>query len=500
MKTVIALDIGTTHIKAMLFGEDGSILAEERALTPIEQTEEGSLYRCEVLWDIVRRQLLALTEKAQDTCIGISLTGMAEAGLVINRRTGLTESHIIPWFDRRTIGLSSQVSAKQDDRNFKSTGLRNSFKYGIYKFLWLLGHKSIDKEQAVWLSVCDYIMYKLTGELVTEQSFAARTYVYDIVNGCWDGKRIKEYGLTESNFPKVARSGQAAGIWKEKAIPVAVAGHDHICASFGLLLNHENAVCDSAGTSETYIGRIKELGDGLQKESGMLYGPFVDGGWFFMANIPSSGHSVEWFRRKLQDKAISYEHMNERLPALERKPTGILYYPYLTGMGSPYYDAACEGALLGLKEEHDCYQVLKGIMEGIQYQAAWLLDVLKKKHGAVADINHIICAGGAVNNQVLMQLKADISGSPVLIPRTYEATLAGAAALYIKRQEGEKALEQFSGRAFSIEREYVPDEGLHNQYSNILTHKFLPMIEMLRKMNSWQESERDEYDKSRESD
>lgn len=500
MKTVIALDIGTTHIKAMLFGEDGSMLAEERALTPIEQTEEGSLYRCEVLWNIARRQLLVLTEKAQGTCIGISLTGMAEAGLVINRRTGLEESHIIPWFDKRTIGLSSQVSAEEDERNFKSTGLRNSFKYGIYKFLWLLEHKSIDQEQAVWLSVCDYIMYKLTGELVTEQSFAARTYVYDIVKGCWDRKRIQEYGLTESNFPQVAASGQAAGIWQEKGIPVAVAGHDHICASFGLLLNNENAVCDSAGTSETYIGRLKELGDGLQKESGMLYGPFVDGGWFFMANIPSSGHSVEWFRRKLQDKTITYEQMNEKLLALERKPTGILYYPYLTGMGSPYYDAGCEGALLGLKEEHDCYLVLKGIMEGIQYQAAWLLADFKKKHGDVTDINHIICAGGAVHNQALMQLKADISGSPVLIPKVREATLAGAAALYIKRQVGERALEKFGEKAFSIEQEYVPDERLHKQYNSILTHKFLPVIKMLRKINSWQESERDEYDKSRESD
>lgn len=500
MKTVIALDIGTTHIKSMLFGEDGSILAEERTLTPIEQTEEGGQYNCEVLWNIARTQLLALTERAQGTCIGISLTGMAEAGLVINRRTGLEESHIIPWFDKRTIGLSSQVSAKEDERNFKSTGLRNSFKYGIYKFLWLLEHKNIDQEQAVWLSVCDYMMYKLTGELVTEQSFAARTYVYDIVNGCWDRKRIKEYGLQEHNFPQVAASGQAAGIWQEKAIPVAVAGHDHICASFGLLLNHENAVCDSAGTSETYIGRLKELEDGLQKESGMLYGPFVDGGWFFMVNIPSSGHSVEWFRRKLQDQTIAYEDMNERLLMLERKPTGILYYPYLTGMGSPYYDAGCEGALLGLKEEHDCDQVLKGMMEGIQYQAAWLLAVLRKKHGAAADIDHIICAGGAVNNQALMQLKADILGSSVLVPQAAEATLAGAAALYIKRQVGDRALEQFGEKAFCIEQEYVPDPELHDQYSAILTHKFLPMIEMLRKMNSWQESERDEYDKSRESD
>lgn len=480
MKTVIALDVGTTHIKAMLFREDGVILAEEKAQTPLEQTKEGGVYRPHILWGIAAGQLLSLTEKAQGTCTGISITGMAEAGLVVNRKNGREESDIIPWFDRRTVGLAAKVDAAEDDGNFKSTGLRNSFKYGIYKFLWLLGHGNIDKEQAVWLSVCDYLMYKLTGELITDPSFAARTYVYDIVKGCWDMDRIKRYGLKECNFPKVTASGQAAGIWEEKNIPVAVAGHDHICAAFGLLYKHPEGICDSAGTSETYIGRLKGIGGGLDKESGMLYGPFADSGWFFMASVPSSGHSVEWFRRKLQNKPFDYTEMNDRLLALKRKPTGILYYPYLTGMGSPYYDAGCEGAMLGLREEHDCYQVLKGIMEGIQYQAAWLLAVIKEKHGDTADIKNIVCAGGAVNNMALMQLKADILGIPVLIPRTAEATLAGAAALYLKRQEGKTALERFIGNVFCTKEGYTPDHGLHKQYEYIYKQKFLPIINLLR--------------------
>lgn len=475
----MAIDVGTTHIKSMLFCADGTVLAEEKTPTPLDETKEGSVYRPRVIWDIARRQLLSLADKAQGSCAGISITGMAEAGLVVNRDSGVEESDIIPWFDRRTTSLAGQAGADEEERIFAKTGLRDSFKYGIYKFLWLLDHHKMDREHAVWLSMCDYILYKLTGRFATDASFAARTYVYDIVRGCWDAARLQGYGLREDNFPEVLASGETAGVWKERGIPAAIAGHDHICAAFGMLQNRRNAVCDSAGTSETYIGRLETLDKRLRRDEGLLYGPFVDGGWFFMANLPSSGHSVEWFRRNVQDVPFDYDRMNRQLLSLDRRPTGILYYPYLTGMGSPCYDSESAGALLGLREGHDCYTILKGIMEGIQYQAAWLLSICREKHAAEA--RSLICAGGSVHNRALMQLKADILGIPVSVPSVGEATLAGAAALLLKRQCGEKALAPFLCTAFSEKECFEPDFELHAQYRKIQEDRFLPMIEVLRR-------------------
>lgn len=475
----MAIDVGTTHIKSMLFGADGTVLAEERAQTPLTETKEGYVYRPGAIWEIAQRQLLALADKAQGTCAGIGITGMAEAGLVVNRESGAQESDIIPWFDRRTVSLVGHSGADEEERIFAKTGLRDSFKYGIYKFLWLLKHQKADREHAVWLSMCDYILYKLTGRFVTDPGFAARTYVYDIVNGRWDTARLRQYGLREDNFPQVLPSGEAAGVWKERGIPAAIAGHDHVCAAFGMLWNRKNAVCDSAGTSETYIGRLETLDKRLRRDDGLLYGPFVDGGWFFMANLPSSGHSVEWFRRNVQDVAFDYDRMNSQLLSLDRKPTGILYYPYLTGMGSPCYDSKSAGALLGLREGHDCYTILKGILEGIQYQAAWLLDICRQKHDAEA--RSLICAGGAVRNKALMQMKADILGIPVSVPSVGEATLAGAAALLLKRQCGEAVSEAFVCNAFAEKECYEPDPELHAQYRRIQEERFLPMIEILRR-------------------
>lgn len=480
MRTVIGIDIGTTHIKSILFDENGYALREEKEGTPLEKDMAGSVYRPQEIWRTVKNQLQKHLDRAEGSCAGISITGMAEAGLIINRRTKAEETDIIPWFDKRTCALSEGMDEEKEREIFAYTGLRNSFKYGVYKFLWLLSQRDVDKEDAVWLSVCDYIAFKLTGNLVTEPGFAARTYVYDIVNGRWDAGRIREYGLKEENFPAVIPSGAVCGSFQTEAgreIPVALAGHDHICAAFALLYENRDGVCDSAGTSETYVGRLAERNPVFDREAGMLYGPYADGGYYYMANVPSSGHSVEWFRKSLQLTELSYEKMNEALAKLPDGPTGILYFPWLTGMGSPCYEASAKGAFLGIQDREDGWTVLKGMLEGIQYQAAWLLSLLERKHGVIADT--VICAGGSVQNRAMMQIKADILQKKVQVPKAREATLTGAAALFLQKNAGEEAARRFLKASLTGKECYLPDPTGSRTYHAIWKEQYLPMAEML---------------------
>lgn len=478
MRAIIGIDVGTTHIKSLLFDEQGRAVRQEKQSTPLSHDGTGSVYRPEQIWGIVESQLESLL-KTNAQVMGISITGMAEAGLIVNRKTGREASAILPWFDGRTRALSRELDPEREKDLFRITGLRNSFKYGIYKFLWLLSETGANKEEAVWLSMCDFIAWKLTGRFVTEPGFAARTYVYDIRNGRWDENRIREYGLEPENFPEVIPSGSVAGEWRfsdGRLIPVAIAGHDHICAAFGLLYRDKDGICDSAGTSETYVGRLNDNAS-FSMETGMLYGPFVDGGYFFMANVPSSGHSVEWFRTRLQMTELSYETMNRELEALPKGPTGILYYPYLTGMGSPWYEPSMRGTIFGIREDTDGLTMLKGIMEGIQYQSAWLLDILRKEHGVEA--TKVFCAGSSVNNRALMQLKADILDRTVVAPAMPEATLLGAATLFLQKNIDPETAGQFVRAAFQEREVYIPDEERSGSYRKIWKERYLPMTDIL---------------------
>lgn len=482
MHTIIGVDVGTTHIKSILFAADGTILREEKAQTPLDTDAYGSVYRPEEIWRIVSGQLEAHCHAGYGLPDGVSITGMAEAGLIVDRSSGCEATQILPWFEKRTAGLAAGMGEEKEAGRFAKTGLHNSFKYGIYKFIWLLEHGGPKRENAVWLSMCDYVAWKLTGRFVTDPSFAARTYAYNIAEGCWDREWLAEHGLSPSNFPEVVPSGKAAGIWnrEEGKIPVAVAGHDHVCAAFGLLREEPEGICDSMGTSETYVGRVKVLPEGgFDAKAGALYGPFVDGGWFYMASVPSSGHSLEWFRKTLQLSPLSYEELNGRTQAWESGPTGLLYFPYLTGMGSPWYEGSMRGALLGFGETDDGMRVCKAVMEGIQYQAAWVLSLLDTVHGT--ENKDLVCAGGAVKNRALMQIKADILNRNVKVPRQGEATLCGAAALFYKKNIGRDVDIQFLRTALPPGECYQPKKGTADAYRRVFTKNYLPLVEVLRK-------------------
>lgn len=483
MHTVIGVDVGTTHIKSILYLESGFAIKEEKTDTPLRADKQGNLYFAEEIWQIVKGQIERLLQCREGKIAGIAITGMAEAGLVVDKKAGTPLSDILPWFDGRTSGLADEIGEKAERELFKSTGLRNSYKYGIYKFLWLLKNRELNKETCLWLSMCDYIAYRLTGKFVTDPTFAARTYAYDISAGKWDEKHLAQYGLRTDNFPEVVPSGKVFGACKlfdGEIIPVAICGHDHVCAAYGLLAGRTDAICDSAGTAETYIGRIapsekKEF----DFESGAVYGPFVDKGWFYMLNIPSSGHSLEWYRKKLMPEELSYEKLNQAMESEGRKPTDILYFPWLTGTGSPWYASDMKAAFIGIKESDDGGKIIKAIAEGIQYQAAWLLSMMESVHGGRKNI--LICAGGQTKNSVLMQLKADILNKTVYVPRESEATLGGAAALFIHKNLGEKTGESFLQRLMDPVKCYEPDPELAKAYEKIVQGKFLPIATILKK-------------------
>jgi xylulokinase len=485
----IGIDLGTTHIKSAVFREDGIQVQIVKASTPIAADQYGQIYDPILMFDIVRDQIVLLLEQYPKIA-GISVTGMAEAGLIINRLTRKEETVILPWFDKRTAELSDMANEEQEINNFYSTGLRNSFKYGIYKFLWLLQHNKINKETAIWLSACDYIIWRLTGEFMTDPSFAARTYVYDIVRKVWDSERLSGYGLTCDNFPKVLPSGARAGKLiepyllqraQDKSIFVCIGGHDHICAAYAVLNEDKERICNSVGTAETYLGMVKTFApnDKLY-QSGLVYGPFMNGSdYFWMGNITASGQTVEWFRKKLQQTEISYEEMNEKLTGRAEDPTDIIFLPFLSGIGTPYFLPEVSGAFHGLRAAHDRWDMFKAILEGLNYQGCWVLSLIPDE--ATMKLKEIICVGGAAVSEPWMQIKANILGLPVKIPRIPEATLLGAVAIMLQRNYGEGKKQKFLEIYQQYSKEYHVNRKVYEEYQEIYRNKYMFLVEWMIK-------------------
>ncbi len=468
MKNIIAIDIGTTHIKSGLFTSDGSLKYLIKDATELSEDVHGTYYRPEYLKQVIFKQISDIREKEKQID-GIAVTGMAEAGLAFHLKTGQV-SQIIPWFDQRTMEMAASMSEQEEYIRYQKTGLRNSFKYGVYKYLWLLRELQWKVEDTKWLSVCDYAVYLLTGKKVTDPSFAARTYLYNIKEGDWDADLLKKYGFQTENFPVVVPSGSVAGTLKQTDIPVALCGHDHICAAYGMQLT-DSGLCNSCGTAETFVGLKSGFeGERTEFDRGMVYGPYMDGKRFFaLTNISSSGQSVEWIRKQLTDREISYEKVNEILNQADPDPNGILYFPYLSGIGTPYFQPDVRAAFLGLNPSHQWKDLLTAVVDGISYQAKWITGLCYGN-----SVDYIICAGGSTNSSAWMQRKANVLGFPIRVPEIEEGTLYGAAKVMINRMG-----EADGFRENGIKQVYLPDHSITDQFHEIYQNGFLRLAPMI---------------------
>ncbi|MFS0613429.1 FGGY-family carbohydrate kinase [Lederbergia ruris] len=434
---LLGIDIGTTHIKVGLFRYDGTLVKLAIRKNQSYTNKQGhSFYRPDELWKVVMQATKEVTAQ-QEKIISIGITSMAESGLLLIPETGECRSNIIPWFDRRTESIANFIQQEIDPiSHFIKTGLRNNYKHGLAKILWLQQEDSDQLRNARWLSTSDFIAYKLTGIVGTDYTLAARTFAFRIDKKEWDIPLISHFGINPSIFPEARPSGKKLGeivtselkeIGLQKGIPVAVSGHDHVCAAFAVGAVKTGVVSDSVGTAETLVGAFNHRE--LTKQdynSGFNFGRHISSEkLFWMGAIQSSGGSVEWLRNKLSSESLSYQDINTLLDATPKKPTGILYYPYLAGSGSPQADPKAKGAFIGIQANHDKGILLRGLLEGTAYEFEYMRRAIEEVQNF--HISKLVAVGGGTKNLHWMQIKADISGCPISIPAIKEATLLGAA-------------------------------------------------------------------------
>ena len=509
--TLLGVDIGTTHCKAALFEEDGQLLQLASQPTRASQDPHGYFsYDPENLWETVAATIREATSTGcaaggNNLIRAAGIASMAESGLLVDRRSGSPRSPFIPWFDRRAVRevelLEQHMGALGQQEWFYRTGLRASFKTSLAKILWLQEQGAWPSGDPVWLSVADYIAYRLTGALHTDYSLAGRTYAFRIDQKAWDQERLAGFGLQADNFPAPLPSGTPVGRLKAgwlstlglpEGTPVAISGHDHVCASFALralLGGQEDLVLDSMGTAEALTGLLPPrlagqapLGE-PEYRSGLSFGcDVLPDRYYWLGGLSASGGSLEWLRSILGDPALSYADLDALLDETPARPGSILYFPYLSGSGTPHTDSSARGAFVGLRLANNRADLLKAVLEGAAYEVELIRRAAEQS--SAGQIQRIAAAGGSTRNRRWLQIKADVSNCRVEVPDIAEATLLGAAlvagigsGVYAGFQQTANALVPSKVEFFE------PDPDRHEIYQKIFEQGYLPLLDPLRKID-----------------
>lgn len=258
-RLLVGLDVGTSAVKAAVFGVDGSELSHGRAPTPWRTVPTGAeLDPDELLRAAIVAASQALEQVPSGEVAGIGVASMAETGVLLGAR-GRPAVPSIAWHDSRGGEQAQRLAADMGAEHFAArTGLPAGPLCTLVKYAWMREHWASSRGAVRWLNVAEWVVRGLGGDEATESSLASRTGFYDLHTG-----RPWEDVLSWAQAPpglaaEHAVAGTPLGVAgdalpRARGATLAVGGHDHLAAAVGAGAAQEGDVLDSCGTAEAWI-------------------------------------------------------------------------------------------------------------------------------------------------------------------------------------------------------------------------------------------------------
>jgi xylulokinase len=331
------------------------------------------------------------------------------------------------------------------DYIYRTTGHRNSASYSAAKLLWVRENETeLYRRSAKMLHAKDYIIFKLTGNFVTDYSDASGTNLFDLVKKTWDKNILEALDIDPGLLPEARPSTESAGgITAEAAretgllegTPVIIGGGDGSCACVGAGVVAEGNAYNVLGSS-SWIS-LASKAPVYDKEKRTFTWVHLDPALFTpCGTMQAAGYSYSWYKNTLcggesAEAAKSGESPYELIERgiLESPPGagGLLYLPYILGERSPRWNHDARGAFVGISVTTGKGAVSRAVLEGVGFNLKIILDILEQG-AAGAGIDEVIMIGGGARGAVWLQILADIWQKPLVVPAyTGEATSLGAA-------------------------------------------------------------------------
>ncbi len=492
---LLGIDVGTTNTKAVILDTDtGRIRAQGHAPTITRHpTKAESEFDGDELWSTVvqcLRQAISQCD-APERIRAIAVASMGEAGFPLDIH-GNVLYPAIAWYDPRTTQQAQWWSDTFGrEQLYAITGQVLQPTFGINKILWIRDNKpDVFSKMHQWLSIEDFVLWKLSGQAVTDYSIASRTMMFDQRTLTWSNTLFEHIDLSPDIFPSPVASGTAVGtLAKDVAEDIGLAptttivtgGHDHLCAALAVGVVQPEHILDSTGTS----GVVLALSRSFQTNSDLLTGDYpcyayvLPHTYITMGSIHFAGGALQWLIGLIYSNgasSLSEELYTQALQEGVQVPigsNGVTILPYLLGTGTPYGQETATASLLGLTPAHGRSELVRAMMESLGF---WLRDNLETfaRMNIAPTHPEIIAVGGATRTPAFMQMKADITGCRIRVPLIPESTATGAALL---AGMGIQVFSSVNDAITLVQRDekiYEPNGEATKEYSDVYEQRYIP--------------------------
>ncbi len=443
-KYILSLDQGTTSSRAILFDEAGQPVAVSQQEFKQHFPRPGWVEHDPAdIWRTQRDVARAVLDKKGITgadVAAIGITNQRETTMIWDRKTGEPVYNAIVWQCRRTADLCDRLKAEGFDRVLREkTGLVTDPYFSGTKVAWLLENVSGVRSRAehgdlAFGTVDSWLLWNLSGGKlhVTDVTNASRTLLYNIYTGDWDDDILAHLNIPRSLLPEVRPSSQVYGESVANlfgtAIPLAGIAGDQQAATFGQVCLSPGMAKNTYGTGSFLVMNTGE--EGVPSDAGLLttIAWQLDGGPVIYAlegSIFITGAAVQWLRDGLG--IIKSAPEVEQLAASVESADGVYLVPAFVGLGAPHWDAYARGTLVGMTRGTTAAHIARATLDAIALQSRDVLMAMNADSGI--SLSALRVDGGASQNDLLMQIQADVLGVPVQRPAVTETTALGAAYL-----------------------------------------------------------------------
>lgn len=481
---ILALDVGTTGLKATLFSATGELLADSRRGYTTQRSEIGAAEQDpRAWWRAACGAVRALSSTVADMpsrVEAVALAGMMNGCALVDGR-GRPVHHALIHADTRSSQILEDLqSAIEPGQAYRLTGCHLAPYFTLAKLAWLRRTLPDVMTRARWcIQSKDYLVGRLTGVWgVTDPSDASLTGLYDVVAGRWHAGLLSAAGIEPRLMPDIHPSCEVIGhvttpasraMGLREGTPVVLGGGDGACATAGAgACRPGDAYHYLGGTSWIAVVTDRYEPDPHARTShlvGLSPTQHVNYG-----TVQSAGTSIEWFLSEigLGSRVPARRRLAALQPLAASSPPGargLIFVPYLDGERAPLWDADARAALIGLTGKHTRADMARAVMEGVAFALGHVLGAFEDR-GLAPEVVRVL--GGGVRSRLWRSIFSAVYRRPLHVMSRAEFSTACGAAMAAACAIGIcPTFEEAASRFVSVADIEYPDPSMAAVYDRL---------------------------------
>ncbi len=443
MKTyALALDIGTTSTKAVLFTEAATVVAQHSIEYPLyTPTISAAEQEPEEIWTAVTTSvnLLIKTSKIEPSQLLFLSFSAAMHSLIAIGKNGQLLTRSITWADNRSAKWATQLKQTQKAHAlYHRTGTPIHAMSPLVKLIWLRNEQpQIFKQAAKFISIKEYIFYRLFQDYLVDYSIASATGLMNLKELTWDQEALEIAGITEQHLSRLVptthvvekiseASAQELGI--SANTPIVMGASDGVLSNLSVAAISPGSVAVTVGTSAAVRTVVDQPWTDPQER--LFCYALTENLWVIGGALNNGGIVFRWVRDQFGDtqqiEQDSYELLTQLAQNVAPGSNGLIFHPYLAGERAPIWDANATGSFVGLTLRHTKAHLIRAVLEGIAFNLNLVLEALQDCIGQPKSI-HV--SGGLAKSHLFRQILADVFAQEITVPVSYESSCLGALVL-----------------------------------------------------------------------